>query len=108
MAFRTTVGRVQAVLGGEWDGETDLTPFLRPANIMLTRALLLGAANGKRLSVDEAAEVETWLAAHMYQQMDRGYTSRSTDGASGSFMGQGGMGLDSTLYGQTAKRLDWT
>jgi hypothetical protein len=50
--------------------------------------------------------IERWVAAHAYKCSDKDFTSRTTAGASGTFAGQVGMGLEATLYGQMALRLD--
>jgi hypothetical protein len=116
MAIRTDADAVKKVMAPGRDYDTkrnpDLTPFITAASRVVDR--LAAAALAAELEAPYALEeadallVETWLSAHFYKQSDKGFTSRSTEGASGSFQGQTTMGLDSTLYGQTAKSLDPT
>lgn len=108
---RTTSDLVQGVLGDEYGlnaagSSPSLTPYIRAANLMVTRVAACATLKNITLSTDELTEIETWLAAHMYQCADPGYTSRSTDKASGSFTGQFGLGLDGTRFGQMAQSLD--
>ncbi len=60
------------------------------------------------LTSAQLTEIETWLAAHFYAHADLQYSSKSTEGASGSFqVGGGGSGnLDTTMWGKTAMTLD--
>lgn len=104
MAWRTTEEDVRAIIST--DSDNLIAPFIDTAtavvdyveseddNDVLTDALL--------------REIEKYLAAHFYEHLDQAYTSKSTDGASAAFQGQFGMGLDSSKWGQTAKRLDVT
>lgn len=107
---RTDSDSVKAVLapGGDYDllNEPSLTPFITVANLIMNRVMTCASLKGVTISDDEALAMETWLAAHAYQASDQGYTSKSTEGASGSFMGQTGMGIDGTKYGQTALMMD--
>lgn len=103
---RTTATLVKDVLGSEYDGQKSLTPYVRWANLVTSRVYTCAYDRGVTLSDSELTEIETWLAAHAYQQADPGYQSRSENGASGSFRGQTGMYLESTLFGQTAVMLD--
>lgn len=108
--MRTTEADVKERLGPNWNRRDKVTRPLKMANTLVTRLITYGATLDPAVAVDdETAEVlEVDLAAHFYQVMDRGYSSRSTDGASGSFDGKTEMYLDATLYGQTAKMLDPT
>lgn len=115
MAVRTTSTLVRGVLGdssthpkgqGDYDGTTDLDPFIVAASIMIDRVEACATAKEYTLSSTELEIIERWLAAHMYQMSDQGYTSKSTGGASASFMGQTGMYLEGTKYGQMALMLD--
>lgn len=115
---RTNPQSVQAVLGGtslgsNWDGMTDLTPFIATASAIVDRAVT-GAANkgwvqgGVTLSAVEAELIERWLAAHFYVVMDPLYQSKSTQGASGSFQRKTESGFEVTDYGRTACQLDYS
>ena len=107
---RTTPLLVQGVLapGMDYDGTSDLTPFITAAYSTVNRVVVMAANKGFVLADSDLQLIETWLAAHYFKQSDKTYRSRSTAGASGSFDGTTNEGLDSTLYGQTAQRLDWT
>jgi hypothetical protein len=95
MAVRTAASLVKAILGDDYGPDSsgnlpDLTPRIVTANIMVN--LLVDAAAAKGLSIadsgtDSQAEViERYLAAHYYTKSDPTYSSRSTGGASGSFI----------------------
>lgn len=105
---RTNAAAVLGVLGVNYDtvNNPSLAPFIDSAAIVLTRVATCATAKGKTLTAAELELIERWLAAHLYQQMDEGYASRATSSASGSFKGQTGMRLESTMYGQTAMTLD--
>ena len=123
MAWTITSDDVIAVLGPDYDAGSvpdgraarDLTPFIKAAT-STTNQLVLNASKKGLLSSplkgtltdDDLEVIGSWLAAHYYQMSDPAYTSRSTQGASGSFAGQLTTGLDMTRYGQMAMRLDWT
>jgi len=67
----------------------------------------LATENGDVYPDQKLIAMEEALAAHYYQKtVDPGYSSRSTDKASGSFQGQTGMYLEATFYGQMAAELD--
>lgn len=109
---RTTSAAVQAILLGEY-GQTiyetspDLTPFIETASAIVDDVVECSESNDRTTLDSTRAElVERWLAAHFYQQADPGYQSKSTGGASGSFLGRTDMYIESTRYGQTAVRLD--
>jgi len=101
MAVRTTPALVQGILLKDYDakGAPALDPFILTASVIVDQLTLLTNPTQQEL-------VERWLAAHFYCQPDKPYQSRSSLGASGSFSGQTGQKLESTLYGQTALILD--
>jgi hypothetical protein len=105
---RTNSAAVQSLLGPNYDCTTDLTPFIQTANGMADRVAACAAAKGKALTPQELQSIEGWLAAHFYAQMDQLYKSKSTGGASASFQGETGKGLESTLYGQSALMADYS
>lgn len=115
MAIRTDADTVKEILlndyGPKEDGTLpDLTPRIRAASLLVDQIVALGAAGhcvtALIPSTDLLTEIETYLAAHLYCVSDRIYTSRSTQGASGSFAGQVTNKLESSFYGQTAMILD--
>lgn len=105
---RTTATLVATVLGDNYvDGfSPDLQAFIDTATLIVTRVLTCAAAKGYTITTDEAEMIERYLAAHYFGHADQFITSKSTNGASGSFQGQTGMGIESSLYGQTAIQLD--
>lgn len=112
MAIRTNADDVKAVMTAGRDYDTrrnpSLTPYVAAASSVVDRLVALAAERGLTITSEQATLVETWLAAHAHCMSDQTYSSRSTQGASGSFHGQTGMYLDATKYGQMAKMLDPT
>lgn len=111
MAVRTNEPAVRALLsaGGNYRKGADLTPFIESASATVDDLVQYAADNDMGTVLDKRLElIERWLAAHDYQQSDKGYTSRSNEGASGSFEGQTGKYLESTRFGQRAINLDPT
>lgn len=113
---RTTIEAVQAVLGKNYDGKRrpDLRGFIDSASVVVDRVASMSLKKSRvsdagGMTASELEVVERWLAAHLYQHADPGYTSRSTEGASGSLMtGQQTRGYGATMYGETAMDLDWS
>jgi hypothetical protein len=110
---RTTAAAVQSVLmddyGPRVDGSLpDLQPYISSATVVVDRVAFMAAARGLPLLDSELELVERWLSAHMYCQSDRQVQSRSQGGVSGSFGGQLTDGFQSTTYGQTACRIDYS
>lgn len=107
---RTTVIAVKNLLLDNYDKVSnpppDLTGFIDSASALVDQVVSSATSRGITLTTTLLEIIERWLAAHYYAQADPLYMSKSTQGASGSFMGQSALGLDSTRYGQQAKRLD--
>lgn len=99
---RTTSALVQGILGDDYNGSTNLNPFISTASVVVNRVRLCAIEKEIPLTTEELELLERWLAAHYYCQSDTTYKSKSTGGASGSFRGGDGMGFESTLYGQSA------
>lgn len=108
MSQRTTVEKVRSILVDrkDYDGETNLQPFIDTAVILTDR--VASKDSDSELSDAALALIEAWLAAHYYCTPDRPYQSRNQGKSGGSFQGQTGMHLESTYYGQTAMDLDFT
>ena len=106
MAARTTIASVRGVLNRDYDGSANLQPYIDTATLVIDRAKELATAEDVTLSSAVLEMMERWLAAHFYCQSDKPYQSRNTKGASASFAGKTGMYFESTLYGQTAMRID--
>lgn len=107
---RTTAKAVKDVLlaGRDYDTERNptLLPYIDAASSIMDDVAACYVRKGLTLSDAKAEIVERWLSAHCYQASDQGYTSRSTEGASGNFMGQTAMYLEGTKYGQMALSLE--
>lgn len=107
MAFRANADEVKTILGGNYDTVNcpPLTRYIAAANGIVNWIYNVCDTD----HINDTAQlklIETWLAAHYYQSMDPGYTSKSTGGASGSFKGQTGKYFEATDYGQRALELD--
>lgn len=115
---RTTPALVAALLGMNYDRvrTPDLNQFIAPATMIVdqikAKAAVKGVAYTDSANPGDSSQLETierWLAAHYYAQQDPLYTSRSTQGATGSFqVGQLGKGFASTQYGANAMDLDFS
>lgn len=108
MAVRTTSAAVVDILGPHYDAvrTPSLTGFIATASSLVDKVSANDTAG--KLSASDLEIIERWLSGHFYQQSDQMFTSRSTGKASGSFQGQTGMGLENSIYGQTAMSLDVT
>jgi hypothetical protein len=111
---RTTQDLVIGILRDDYDTggfekqAADLTPYIDTANAVVDRVNKVALKRAIILTPVELELIERWLSAHFYSQSDKPYQSKSTEGASASFTGQTGMGLESSLYGQTAMRIDYS
>ena len=115
---RTNPAAVQAILGGtektsNWDGITDLWPFIKAASIVVDRVATaarskIWVTGGVALSQLELTEIESWLSAHYYCMKDPLYQSKSTGGVSGTFQRKQGEGFETTEYGRVACQLDYS
>lgn len=85
---RTTDAAVKTVLGPNYDSDNlpSLDPFLEWAYSVVTRVATAAAEEGATFPAADAELMERYLAAHAYTAQDPLYTSRSTSGASGSFI----------------------
>ncbi|GEM_PF-1029525 len=104
MAWRTSQSEVRAIISTDPDLSVD--PFIDTANALTD--YVVSQDSGSVLTDALTKKIEENLAAHFYAHRDLQYHSKRTDGASAVFQGKTDMGLDSTLWGQTAKRLDVT
>lgn len=108
---RSTAEDVKSILapGKDYDGVSNLTPFLRAAASMIDRCVARAIREVRPYGLSDFADCEAWLAAHLYKMSDQALASKSTEGASGSYQGTtSDMGLKGTKYGQTALMLDPT
>lgn len=97
---RTDSTAVQGILSSNhnYDGTTDLTPFIDTANNVVTQLATLASSNGRTLADATLELIERWLSAYYYCIMDPLYVSKSTGGASGSW--------DPRSYRKPAEDLD--
>lgn len=112
---RTNATDVKAILrpgsqGGAYDdiNNPDLTPFITSASVMVDRVNTLALERSVTLSSGELEDIEKWLAAHFYVQTDRTLSNKYGGGSGATFDGRTGYGLNSTLYGQSALRFDYS
>jgi hypothetical protein len=107
---------VQAILGPNYDKRKrpKLDGFIAAANEVTNFCKLLSQKKGRvvrmgGLQESTLLQIETFMAAHFYQLSDPDYTSRSTEGASGSFKrGTTDQGFALTDYGRNAMDIDWS
>lgn len=100
--YRVTSAEVLEIFGAPPD-VTDLTPFIRVANLMVNTHL-----SGKGLSSSLLKEIELYLAAHFACMRYRQFSSESIGPASRSYADKAlaGTGFQITRYGQQALALD--
>ncbi len=103
---RTTPGEVEGALGDDYACGRPLTIFIRMASSFVDRVVECATRKGFTHTATELKDLETLVAAHAYQASDPGYASKTTAGASASFLGQAGMKFDATRYGQLAQTMD--
>ena len=106
MGWRVTDGEVRD--HAELAATVPLTNHIRLANRLTDK--VDAKDTGDLLTDEDLYGIELNLAAHFAVQHERNqqFTSRSTEGASGSFQGQFGEMLKSSHYGQNALMLDET
>ena len=107
MAIRTTSSDVQTLLGGNYDGETDLDAFaIASATVIVDRMNTCAGEQGFTITTAELELIERWLSAHMYTMQDRMSKSESTLKASINYVDQTGMNLEETTFGRMAIMID--
>jgi len=107
---RTTPDQVKALLKRDYD-TVDLPiveDHIEIATVLVDDVVTAAAELEITLTAARAELIERNLAAWSYCLTDRGFSSKSEQGASASFHGQTAMGLDANFYGQQAKILDPT
>lgn len=111
MAVRTTSSDVQSLLedGGNYDAvnSPSLTKYILMASKIVDRVFTCANNKGITLDTDELELIERNLAAHYYTRSDPMYSSRSTAGASGSFVRPQGDAAGES-YKQNAIELDYS
>lgn len=92
MARRTTVNKVKEILGGNYGTVngvlTDLDPFIDMATAVVDQVVALTARQTSpiTLTMTNYELMERWTAAYFYSMLDPLLSSKSTEGASGSFV----------------------
>lgn len=103
---RTSASTVQSILGDNYDGSTDVSPFIDTATAVVDRLSALDTDSVLSASVLEL--IERWLAAHYYAHMDQLKASEGRGKSNADYQGQYGMDFKGTKYGQAALGLDFT
>lgn len=109
MSIRTNSPKVEKVLKKNYDGTTDLNPFIETASVQVDQIVQYASDNGFTAVPAATLEIiERWLSAHYYGVMAQLYVTKRAEGTTATFQGQTAMYLESTVYGQMAMRLDPT
>jgi hypothetical protein len=89
MPSRTTIGAVKGLLNRDYDSARNpsLQVFIDSASIIVDQVILCARRKSITLSNAQLELIERWLSAHFYTKNDPLYQSKSTGGASGSFIG---------------------
>jgi hypothetical protein len=82
---RTSAPAVQAILGRNYDGSTDVGPFIDWAAGVVDQVILCAAGRGITHTSTALELMERWLAAHAYTLTDPLKTSKRTADASASY-----------------------
>ena len=100
MALRTTDALVREII--EVDKKTtDLTPFITPANELVTELCTNSGYSAERLEL-----IERWLSAHFYAILAPRAKEEKAGPVSQTLQSRVELGLNVTHYGQAAMRLD--
>ncbi len=90
---RTNSNAVILLMGDDFglraDGSTpDLAPYIASASAMVDRVQVCALARMSPITLTtvELELIERWLSAHLYTKSDPTYSSKNTQGASGSFI----------------------
>jgi hypothetical protein len=100
MPFRVTDDEVREIV--EVDSSlTDLSPFIRPANTLVTEVCVPAGYDNDRLAL-----IELWLSAHFCQIFDPRFSFQKADVVAAKFDQKLDLALNQTVYGQQAMLLD--
>jgi hypothetical protein len=91
MGLRTAPDKVVAILGDDYGRKVDgslpnLNGYICTANNIVNSVVTAAAGDSLTYTADTLELMERWLSAHAYTKSDPTYSSRSTAGASGSFI----------------------
>lgn len=101
--MRTTAANVKNII------ETELSDTIVDAYINSAARLIDTVFSDGALGEEILTEIEMWLAAHMIASTREQQTAEAKAGSTSiKYQGNTGLGLDSTMYGQTVKILDTT
>lgn len=108
MAIRTTATDVKDVLGYNYDNKRSpsLTGFIASASAIVDQVVVDAALKGVGISTTVQELIERWLAGYFYCKMDPLFASKSTQGASGSFVTSGSLENEGERYKRAAIELD--
>jgi len=104
MALRVREDEVRAIIDN--DPNISMVPFIEMANALTDH--VSSQDSNSILNDTLLIQIEKNLAAHFYAHRDLQFASHTIEKTSADFQGKTGMGLDSTLWGQNAKRFDLT
>lgn len=99
MANRVTEAEVKVII----ETSLTLTPFIEAANTIINDRLLSSG-----LSEATLTKIELFLSAHLTTLRERQVSREKIGDAETTYEGRVEMGLNSSLYGQTAQLLDTT
>lgn len=102
MAVRTTTELVEAII--ENSESVTLTPFIAAANTLVDQCCTDLTVD---YTSDELAQIETWLAAHIFTIRDMRAVYEKAGDVSEKKQSKVDLGFDTSHYGQMAMRLDY-
>lgn len=104
MAVRTTATKVKQIIDTDLI-DTIVDAYILAANYTITEVL----GSDTELSSDHKAELERWLTAHLIAATrERQASKEGAGGASITYEGMTGKGLEATMYGQQVLAMDAT
>jgi hypothetical protein len=86
--------------------DAKMEPYLVAAGLLVDAHCVAPYAADDQYSDAQLKVLETWLAAHLYKQVDPTVASEGAEGIFTAYAGTMGQALSSTRYGQTAMALD--
>lgn len=106
---RTTRDEIAAIIeldAGIVPDDAAMLPFITIANELVTECCTGTKGPTTAYSGERLALIECWLAAHLYTNRDPRVSNEGAGPVSAGYQGPVAIGFDSSLYGQTAMRLD--
>ena len=102
--MRTTATEVKEILDNSTLTDGQVNAYITTANLFVTNHL-----GSTTLDADTLADIERWIAAHtIVMTRERQAKKEEAGSAKIEYVGEFGMGLRQTSYGQTAIMLDTT